>query len=81
MEEIEKAYGEYWVHVKDVVDSEGWVYTKEVTNILDAYFQANTGNPIEFQKSFGSSGNNPNWLTRGSRWRPQSISKLLNKTI
>lgn len=73
--EIQQAYGEYWIHVKDVVDNEGWTYTKDVTNMLDAYFEHNTGNEIEFQKSFGKSGDNPNWLTRGSRWRPKVLSK------
>jgi ABC-type sulfate transport system substrate-binding protein len=43
--------------------------------MLDAYFEHNTGNAIEFQKSFGASGDNPNWLTKGSRWRPKSLSK------
>lgn len=68
------AYGQYWDMVKNFVDEEGWVYTKEVPNMLDAYFEANTGNPIEFQKSFGASGDNPHWLTKGSRWRPKELS-------
>lgn len=76
--EIEQSYGEYWDKVKDVVDSEGWVYSKEVVNMLDAYFEHNTGKDIEFQKSFGASGDNPNWLTKGSRWRPKELSKLFN---
>ena len=71
---FESVYGQYWEMVKDVVDENGWVYTKEVSNMLDAYFESNTGNPIEFQKSFGASGNNPHWLTKGSRWRPKELS-------
>ena len=27
-----------------------------------------------FQKSFGKSGDNPHWLTKGSRWRPSELS-------
>lgn len=42
--------------------------------MLDAYFESNTGKPIEFQKSFGKSGDNPHWLTKGSRWRPSELS-------
>ena len=76
---IENAYGEYWYKVKDVVDSEGWVYTKEVVNMLDSYFEHNTGKEIEFQKSWGSSGDNPFWTTKGSRWRPKEISELFNR--
>lgn len=79
-EVIEKAYGEYWDSVKDSLDEDGWVYTKEVSNMLDAYFENNTGQEIEFQKSFGRSGDNPNWTTRGSRWRPKSISDFLLTT-
>ena len=71
---FESVYGQYWEMVKDVVDENGWVYTKEVSNMLDAYFESNTGKPIEFQKSFGASGNNPYWLTKGSRWRPKELS-------
>ena len=68
------AYAEYWDMVKDIIDEEGWVYTKEAPHMLDAYFEGNTGKPIEFQKSFGKSGDNPHWLTRGSRWRPSELS-------
>jgi hypothetical protein len=71
---FEAAYGQYWGMVKDVVDENGWVYTKELPNMLDAYFEGNTGKPIEFQKSFGASGENPHWLTKGSRWRPKELS-------
>ena len=48
---IETAYVEYWDKVKDVVDGEGWVFTKEVVHMLDSYFEHNTGKEIEFQKS------------------------------
>lgn len=71
---IKKAYGVYWDNVKDSVDEDGWVYTKDVINMLDAYFEHNTGKQIEFQKSFGKSGDNPYWKTRGSRWRPEELS-------
>jgi len=66
-EVIENAYGKYWDSVKDSVDEDGWVYTKEVSNMLDAYFENNTSQEIEFQKSFGRSGDNPNWTTRAIR--------------
>lgn len=72
---IQNAYEQYWEHVENHIDNEGWVYTKEVPHMLDAYFEQNTGKPIEFQKSFGPSGDNPNWLTKGSRWRPKLISQ------
>ncbi len=71
---FQSAYAQYWDMVKDIIDEDGWVYTKEAPHLLDAYFEANTGKPIEFQKSFGKSGDNPNWLTRGSRWRPSEMS-------
>ena len=71
---LQLAYAEYWNTVKDIIDEEGWVYTKEAPHMLDAYFEANTGKPIEFQKSFGPSGDNPHWLTKGSRWRPKELS-------
>lgn len=70
----QSAYAQYWDMVKDIIDEEGWVYTKDAPNMLDAYFETNTGKPIEFQKSFGKSGNNPHWITRGSRWRPSELS-------
>ena len=76
---IENAYGQYWENVKDHIDDEGWVYSKDVTHILDFYFEQNTGQSIEFQKSFGPSGDNPEWLTKGSRWRPKIISEYYKK--
>ena len=71
---FQSAYAQYWDMVKDKIDEEGWVYTKEVPYMLDAYFESNTGKSIEFQKSFGKSGDNPHWTTRGSRWRPLELS-------
>jgi hypothetical protein len=71
---FQSAYAQYWDMVKDIIDEEGWVYTKEAPHMLDAYFESNTGKSIEFQKSFGKSGDNPYWLTRGSRWRPSELS-------
>lgn len=74
MEKIQTAYAQYWDQVKSFVDEDGWVYTKEVPHMLDFYFEANTGKKIEFQKSDGPSGDNPHWLTKGSRWRPIELS-------
>ena len=71
---FQSAYAQYWDKVKDIIDEEGWVYTKEAPYMLDAYFEGNTGKQIEFQKSFGRSGDNQHWLTRGSRWRPLELS-------
>ena len=71
---FQSAYAQYWDMVKDIIDEEGWVYTKDAPNMLDAYFESNTGKPIEFQKSFGKSGDNPHWLTKGRRWRPSELS-------
>jgi hypothetical protein len=72
---FKETYAQYWEMVKDIIDEEGWVYTKEAPHMLDAYFEHNTGKPIEFQKSFGKSGENPYWRTKGSRWRPLELSK------
>ena len=75
MNNFEEDYLEYWDKVKDIVDEEGWVYTKQqVPSMLDYYFEANTNKEIEFQKLHGVSGDNPHWFTKGSRWRPKSIS-------
>lgn len=74
---IEESYGVYWDKVKHSVDDNGWVYTKDLPNILDAYFESNTGKQIEYQKSFGPSGSNENWLTRGARWRPKELSEII----
>ena len=49
------------------------MYTKEVSNMLDTYFENNTGKRIDFQKSFSNIGDNPHWLTKGSRWRPVEL--------
>lgn len=68
-------YGEFWDIVENLVDEEGWVYVKEVPHLLDAYFENSTGKDIEYQKSFGPSGDNPHWLTKGARWRPKEILK------
>lgn len=46
--------------------------------MLDSYYESNTKNEIEFQKSSGPSGVNPDWGTRGSRWRPKAISDFYN---
>ena len=49
---FQEAYAQYWDVVKDIVDEEGWVYTKEISNMLDAYFENNTSKRINFQKNF-----------------------------
>lgn len=79
IEIFKECYAQYWETVKDFIDEDGWVYTKEVNHMLDFYFENNTGTPIEFQKSFGASGDNPHWLTRGSRWRPKILKEKLNQ--
>lgn len=71
---FKSSYGEYWNDVKNSVDEQGWTYAKEVPNMLDSYFESNTGKNIEFQKSFGPSGENPFWKTKGSRWRPKDLT-------
>lgn len=73
---IEASYGQYWQYVKDVVDEKGWVYTKDVPHMLDAYFQSNTKKEIEFQKSQPFDKNPDNPLRKGSRWRPKELSNL-----
>lgn len=62
---------EYWECVKGVVDINGWVYSKEVPYLLDAYFETNTGKQIEFEKMYEYKGE---W--RGYRWRPIEISAI-----
>lgn len=64
---IKDAYGQYWEYVEKNVDSKGWVYSKEVPHLLDTYFEANTGKPIDFQKNYEGE-----W--RGYRWRPKELS-------
>lgn len=71
---FQKSYGEYFPMVEKHIDEEGWCYVREVKHLLDAYFEHNTGKEIEYQKSFGRSGDNPHWMTRGARWRPKEIS-------
>lgn len=74
---IVEEYSTFWEYVKDIVDEEGWVYTKDSQHLLDVAFENNTGRDVEFQKSFGLSGDNPYWKTKGSRWRPKNISIYL----
>lgn len=76
---IKNAYEQYWEHVENHVDDEGWVYTRDVPHMLDAYFEHNTGKSIEFQKTFGLSGDNPHFTTKGSRWRPTVISEYFKQ--
>lgn len=63
---------DYWDYVKDVIDDDGWIYSKEVPYLLDAYFESNTGEKIEFQKMYKYEGK---W--RGYRWRPKSLLQEL----
>ena len=70
MSNYEPHFGVYWKYVKDVIDKDGWVYSKEVNHLLDYYFEVNTGKEIEFEKMYKHEGD---W--RGARWRPKSISK------
>lgn len=68
-------YGIFWEKVENLIDEEGWVYEKEAPHLLDVAFEYATDKEIDFQKSFSFlSGDNPNWRTRGARWRPKSIS-------
>ena len=76
---IKEVYASYWEFVKHSVDELGWVYEKEVVNALDSYYESNTGNEVEFQKSFGRSGDNPYWKTKGARWRPLLLSDLTDE--
>lgn len=78
---FEKAYSDpngkfdYWNIVKDIIDEDGWVYSKNSPHILDYYFSNNTGKEIEFQKSYEGE-----W--RGSRWRPKELSeKTLSEKV
>lgn len=64
---FESHYLQYWEYVKDHVDEDGWVYGNDIPYLLDAYFEANTDQPIDFEKSYEGK-----W--RGPRWRPKSIS-------
>lgn len=76
---IKKSYVDFWHKAESLVDEQGWIYTKEAPHLTDSYFEHNTGKEIEFQKSFGFSGTNPNWTTKGSRWRPKEISIFIKE--
>lgn len=67
--DFKNAFEPYWPNLKHSVDENGWVYSKEVTHILDFYFEQNTGKKIQFEKSYDGP-----W--RGSRWRPVEIAKI-----
>ena len=69
-EKFEKHFLQYWDYVKNVVDNDGWVYSKEVPHLLDYYFEVNTGKDIEFQKYYDGTG---------SRWRPKSIKEEIEE--
>lgn len=76
-EKIKEAYSRFWGKIESLVDEDGWVYSKDTSSFLDAMFEHGIGKPIEFQKSFGRSGENPHWETRGSRWRPAELFEQL----
>lgn len=59
-EQIEKAYGRYWEHVKVHVDDEGWCRTLN-TGLIEMYFQINHGS-VESQ------------ILPVRRWRPLKLS-------
>ena len=61
--EIIEAYGVYWEFVEKFVDENGWASTKD-TGLVDAYYETNTGNKIEFEKH------------PVRRWRPKMLEHL-----
>lgn len=65
-EDFAPHFRQYWDYVKDVIDDIGWIYSNDMPHLLDYYFEVNTGQEIEFQKSYDGE-----W--RGPRWRPKSI--------
>jgi hypothetical protein len=65
-------FTKYWDFVKNVIDENGWVYSKEVPHLLDSYFETNTNIKIDFEKSYEYEGS-----YRGYRWRPSSIKEEL----
>jgi hypothetical protein len=67
---IEAAYADYWNHVKDSVDEQGWAYNNELPHLIDYYFDRNTGKEIDFEKHYEGK-----W--RGVRWRPKELAELL----
>lgn len=67
IDRFKNAFGQYWKHVENSVDFEGWVYVNEVPPLLDAYFEHNTSQEIDFQKSYEGE-------YKGSRWRPKVLA-------
>lgn len=70
-EKFKSHFLQYWEYVENVIDDDGWVYSKEVPYLLDAYFESNTNKEIEFEKSYDGE-----W--RGYRWRPKTIKENNN---
>jgi len=68
---FEPHFLQYWEHVKDVVDENGWVYSKDVIYLLDSYFEHNTDQEILFEKHYDDKPWN------GYRWKPKSILNVL----
>lgn len=68
---FEKAYGKYWNIVRRFVDKKyGWVHVSDLPNMLEVYFQENTGKGIEYQES-----TDINHFKKGNRWRPIELSE------
>lgn len=66
---FQKAYGKYWDIVRRFVDKKhGWAYVDKLPNMLEIYFQDNTGKEIEYQESDD---------VKGNRWRPIELSEGL----
>lgn len=70
---MEEHFKQYWDYVKDVVDENGWVHSKDVTYLLDAYFEANTNIKIQFEKHYDGDVTESGY--RGYRWRPITLKK------
>ncbi len=76
---MEEHFKQYWEYVKDVVDENGWVHSKDVTHLLDFYFETNTNIKIEFEKRYDGenvwSDKENCFVYRGYRWRPITLKK------
>lgn len=64
IDRFKAAYAQYWDIVKDSVDDEGWVYSKELPHLTDAYFEFNTKKEIQIG----------NYGEKGRPWRPKELS-------
>ena len=59
----------YWEQVKDVIDSDGWVYRNDVPFMLDGYFEMNTNTEVVIEKKYDG-------VWRGIRWSPKSLQSI-----